>query len=52
MIQQFIFIIKIENYCFQTFFEVAKEERILFAGLVAIPTNHLQFDAGLFWSIL
>jgi predicted cobalt transporter CbtA len=33
-------------------FEVVKEGRILYAGLVLISTKHLQFDSGLFWSIL
>jgi hypothetical protein len=32
--------------------EVVEEGRILYAGLVVIPTKHHQFVSGLFWSIL
>jgi hypothetical protein len=37
---------------FRPSFEVVKEGRILYAGLVVIPTKHHQFVSGLFWSIL
>jgi hypothetical protein len=33
-------------------FEVVNEGRILYAGLVLIPTKHGQIHSGLFWSIL
>jgi hypothetical protein len=33
-------------------FKVVKEGRILYAGLVAIPTKHQQFDSGRIWWIL
>jgi len=37
---------------FRPSFEVVKEGRILYAGLVVIPTKHYQVHSGLFWSIL